>query len=151
MRWQCRRWRTPSPEVAGLYVDNSMQLGMPWPSQGVPWHSLALQRGSAQLQRQIGQAMLAQHPGKRTLLSVLQIQFIDNQPPAPAPACDWHPAACGFVPSGSCDRQPTAFWVDAVAQTKAWGRRATCAAGTFVAPSRACGTNVRTARCTGQR
>jgi hypothetical protein len=111
------------PEVAGLFVDNSMQLGMPWPSQGAPWHSLTLQRGSAELQRQIGQAMLAQHPGKRTLLSVLQIHFTDNQPPMPLPACDSHPAACGFVLSGGCARSPlTVYWEDTIAQTKAWMR-----------------------------
>lgn len=106
--------------VAGLFVDNSMQLGMPWPSQGAPWHSLALQRGSAQLHRQVGQAMLAQHPGKRALLSVLQIHFTDNQPPAPTPRCEVHPTACGFALSGGCDRQLTVYWVDTIAQTKAW-------------------------------
>jgi hypothetical protein len=81
------------------------------------WHSLTLQRGSAELQRQIGQAMLAQHPGKRTLLSVLQIHFTDNQPPMPLPACDSHPAACGFVLSGGCARSPlTVYWEDTIAQ-----------------------------------
>jgi hypothetical protein len=107
--------------VAGLFVDNSMQLGMPPPSQGAPWQSLDLQRAAAQLHREIGQAMLAQHPGKRTLLSVQQILFTDNQPPPTPSPCAAHPSPCWFVLSGLCpSRELTVYYVDAVSRTKAW-------------------------------
>lgn len=81
------------PAVAGLFYDNSMQLGQPnqaWVG-GNPAVGLELQRASAELQRQIGEAVLAHFPGKRTLLSVQTIVFTDNQPPPPPT-----PAVHGF-------------------------------------------------------
>lgn len=76
------------PAVAGLFYDNSMQLGQPsqqWIAKGPAGadQALELQRASAELQRQIGEATLAQHPGKRTLLSVQNYLFSDNQPAVP--------------------------------------------------------------------
>ena len=125
-RWYVEQVALPTlaeDGVGGLFVDNSMQLGMPPPSQGAPWLSLALQRGAAQLHREVGEAMLAQHPGKRTLLSVQQILFTDNQPPLPHPDsdCAGNPSPCFFVLSGACPtRGLTVFFVDMVKQQKAW-------------------------------
>jgi hypothetical protein len=109
--------------VGGLFVDNSMQLGMPPPSQGAPWLSIELQRGAAELHRQIGLATLAQHPGKRTLLSVQQILFTDNQPPPKPSPCAGTPSPCQFMLSGLCPSNPrglAVYYVNTAAKTKAW-------------------------------
>ena len=67
--------------------------------------------------------MLAQHPGKRTLLSVQQILFTDNQPPLPPSDCSLTPSPCSFILSGACPSSPhglAVFFVNTVAKTKVW-------------------------------
>ena len=75
-----------SDGVAGLFVDNSMALGLGPSINGGPWGaSIAMQRASATLLRQLGEATRALAAGKRNLFSIYSrnVRFTDNEPPAP--------------------------------------------------------------------
>ena len=115
------------PAVAGTFYDESMQLGQrpaPWIADGAAGAVQArrLQLDSAQLHREVGEAVLREHPGKRTLLSIQNIVFSDNYLPAGTSACSSHPSACAFVMSGRCPNGfgRTVYWADEAARTKAW-------------------------------
>jgi hypothetical protein len=75
-----------SDGVAGLFIDNSMALGLGPSINGGVWPaSVAVQRESAQMLRLLGEATQIFAAGKRILFSIYSrdISFTDNQPVAP--------------------------------------------------------------------
>jgi len=93
--------------VSGLFFDSVMQVSM--------FHDLALQRGSAQLFKQVGESVLRNFSGKRVLLSVAGSIFTDTSPPIPAPA----PPYPALLP----EQELLSYWREIP-----WGRFYECAA-----------------------
>ena len=108
--------------VAGLFIDNSMALGLGPSINGGLWPaSIAVQRDSAQMLRLLGEAAQIFAPGKRTLFSIYSrdISFTDNQPPAP-PVPHSNFALITAKPPGTCGVSHTGvYYEDVRNQTRA--------------------------------